>query len=149
MRSKQITFEADSPHGTHPGYQSPGPVTSLCCLILSLQAGCLLPNAPFATCLNIPRIWWIKSGCLGLDPSSMERKSSLYRMSGQAASLRPDSFLCDLHSRFSLMSLVCWPHLWKYVPGSLLQFQEGKSLLRGIFRRLHHGLPGTEWFCSH
>jgi len=46
--------------------------------------------------------------------------------------------------------LVLLVEIYARLPAfSLLQFQEGKSLLRGIFRRFYHGIRGTEWFCLH
>lgn len=51
---------------------------------------------------------------------------------------------CDLCSPFSLIRQVHWSYLWKYVPVPpflpLPEFQEEKSLSRGIFSRFYHGI---------
>ena len=147
LRYKQITLEAGSRHGTHPGYQSPRPVINQpLWLILSLQAGCLRLNA------SLLHVWthcscWTRSCWLGLDLSSLERNSCLWNVRAgltQAwlSSLWPAFwFLLDEAVQTPLVEIGADSLL-------LLQFQEGKSLLRGILRRFYHGILGTEWFCS-
>lgn len=69
---------------------------------------------------------------------------------------RPHSGMTQLFVTCVLVSpwwggvLVLFVEICARLPAfSLLQFQEGKSLLRGICRRFYHGIRGTESFCPH
>lgn len=97
--------------------------------------------SPLPACLNTHHVCWIKSFWLGLDPPSLARNSCLRNI--RAILIRHDSALLWPLFSFSLIRLVHWSYLWNYVPmppSSHSEFQEGKFLSRGIFRRFYHGI---------